>query len=301
MKKKDDGLAKLSELAKRLFVIAPWDEFASDCFLSIVDEKGSEYFLSFSEGIHCLPEADGLRSYLRLLHNMHDENAHYALRSISLTPSENGSYEFRSYFPAHVVWELLDYEVEILMKVYTQAIELLRWVYETKPSVDYSKFESPTRRWDAEREIWVNEIHQLQLGKPEAIFVSPPDEITMRRISAQPRVDAILELDVCMTIKPATDKDYDKPFYPTMIVLCDRPRVTILDLKLLAPDKNIPQETIDVLINFIERYGIPSILYVQSPDVYAMLLRLCEEIGVQIKLIGFLPIVNQFMSEKGLL
>jgi len=304
-KKKDTKFDELSTLARQLFVVAPWERFASDCFLSIVDENENEYFLSFSEGIHCLPGAEGLRSYLRLLHNMDDDSAHYALRSISLTQNEKGEYEFRSYYPGHVVWELLDYEIDILLKVYSQAIELLTWIHDNEIEADFANFESPTRTWNAEKGSWVNEVHKLRLARPNTIpntiIVNPPDELTMFRISARPHVDATLELDVFMVEKSAVEQGYEKPFYPTMIVLCDRPNNRVLDLKLLAPDKDIPQESIDIIVSFIDRYGIPEILYVQSAEVFAMLAGVCDEIGVRIERVGFLPAINNFKLEKDLL
>jgi hypothetical protein len=285
--------------AARLIDLAPWKRFTADCFLSICDENDNEYFISFANGIHCLPGADALRSYLRYLQNPEDADIALRLRSLALI-IKGKELEFASFEPGFVPWELSEYEMFVLTAAYKRATELLEWVNEVNPAVDFSRFESPIRRWDAETSQWVNEVHQLVLPPVATIVIEPPDEFTRYRIAAKQRIDAMIELDVFMLSRPTTEEGFDKPFYPTMIVLADRPNNITLDVRLLPPGRNIPAETIETLTDFVDRHGRPAAIYLQTPEVMAMLRGFCDDVNLPLELMAFLPAVNFYKHQKGL-
>ncbi|MDR0818391.1 MAG: hypothetical protein LBN43_02310 [Oscillospiraceae bacterium] len=289
----------LYNVTTELFKIVPWGEYTADSFFSICDEDDEEYFLSFAEGLYCMPGSDSLRSYIRWLHNRDDKLVQIALRSIAITHGKDG-IEFKSFMPGYIPWTLSEFEVATLTKVYRHAVELLKWIDSEKPKMDFAGFESPTRRYDKVTGEWVNEVRRLRLPPPAPKLIDPPDEMTLYRISTSPQVDAQLELDVFMVTKPSTEEGYDRPFYPTLIVLADQPKNIVLDVKLLPPGKDIPEETIDILIDFIGKYGRPMSLSVQAPEVYGMLYGFCEEAKLPLKMVGFLSTVNFFKTEKGI-
>ncbi|MDR2530673.1 MAG: hypothetical protein LBC65_03920 [Oscillospiraceae bacterium] len=289
----------LYNITTKLFRIAPWGEYTADSFFSICDEESNEYFLSFNNGIHCLPGVDGLRSYIRMLHNRGDELIEIALRSIAITRSKEG-LEYKSYLPGYVPWSLNDYEVKLLHRVYGQAIPLIEWVANESPMVDYTKLESPTRRYDQKRREWVHEVRRLQLPPIPPKVIELPDEMTLYRIANRHSVNAILEIDVFTIMKQSTEEGYDRPFYPTMIIIAEQSRNVVLDVKLVPPGGDIPEETIEAIIEFIEKHGRPTLMFVQAQETYGMLYGFAEEVKLPLRVAGFLSAVNYYKLEKGI-
>ena len=290
--------AALQAAAFELTAVAPWRKYTPDSFFTICDSSEEEYFLSFyNNDVHCLSGLDGLRSYIRFLHNRSDEVIRIALKSLCLS-SNYDKYSFTSFEPGFVPWPLNDDEAELLTLIYKQATELLKWFRAERPKMSFVMLDSPTRRYS--NGIWINEIRQIKLTPPPPKIIEPPDEMSLYRARSAPMTGAYWELEVIQLLESTQDDEQDRPYYPTLIMLANQGANEVSEVRAIPPGHDITAEVTDLLLDMIISRGKPQRIYVQSRQLYDMLSYICDDMDVSVELVRFLSSINFYVSERGI-
>lgn len=121
------------------------------------------------------------------------------------------------------------------------------------------------------------------------------DELTdaLRQV---PIGDMVLELDLIPLGAGVTDKKYEKPANPMMIVIMERQSGMVLACEMSTPEDDPLVVLAEKLLDLIFQYGVPKIVYVRNVIVEAVIEQICDLSGTQLKKVKRLRNVDEFMD-----
>jgi hypothetical protein len=212
---------------------------------------------------------------------------------------QNAWPQFRSFRPGCFPWYLEREEAQKLIVGLEQLMEVaLR--FKANPGIF-----GPLEPDDAylvrvyESEKWVDRVQRIRF--PD----DPPLEFSMNmdaldHLKKTAKQNSIVEVDVQMMENPVEDKQFDRPFFPFMLLLAEKKSGMILGIDLLCPLPSmeamwgtIPQKVTRVLASYLS----PKEIQVTNPLVALLLSPLAEEVGCKVKLTSHLPTIARVRRE----
>ncbi|MDV3428350.1 MAG: hypothetical protein LIR50_15245 [Bacillota bacterium] len=204
---------------------------------------------------------------------------------------------FESYKKGYVPYILDEKETLLLTKCLKQFILTIRAFREQKLNVNFEKGETLLHRYDNKKKNWVNENVKLPFYENEYPILVLQDEILKNKIKKQPKINAVLELDMAYMNSIITDKKYDRPVNPKLMLMMDHSNDMVIGQHMLTPENNEIDIIINMFINFVMKYGRPKQILIRNPLIFSLLVDICEYCSVSIAKRKLLRSVDSFLNE----
>lgn len=162
--------------------------------------------------------------------------------------------------------------------------------------VDFEGGHTLMRRFDEERNLWIN--YEMPVFIPEVQYNIPvlQDEILIKRLKKQPQDSAILELDIAYLNSAIKERGYDKPLIPRLCVLADVRSGMLLEQIMMTPDDDEVEVIFGIIINYIMQRGKPKQIIVRDEYISSILTDLCKQVGVEMVISGEMPGIDEFVE-----
>jgi hypothetical protein len=195
---------------------------------------------------------------------------------------------FRCYRPGYLPWYLEAPEARSLTYALEQAVEVVLRFKEDPALLDPADDESYLVRVPREVRgnlVWEDEVVRVPPVEPESISVVMDME-ALDRVKQLPRGEHTLEIDFFMFPLPIEERGA-RPYLPHMLLVVEVGSGLILGSELLGPESGLVEMwgSIPVKVVYqIARTGVvPRRIKVRSPQLFALLQLLAEELGFEVK------------------
>ncbi|MEG2018116.1 MAG: hypothetical protein RR128_06605 [Clostridium sp.] len=207
---------------------------------------------------------------------------------------KNNWIYFRAIEPGYIPYMLDEEEVlnltEILRHLYMALKAMERGVV-----VDFEGGNTLARTYDEESELWLNyeiPIHEILSIGNEINYDIPVlgDELLVKRLKNLKNSNTSLELDIAFLNSTVKDKNFDKPFLTRLAMIVDRKRGTVLAHYMMTPQNEVivKENLLGTIIDYSLQVGKPKEIWVRDKMMAAMISGLCEQIGINMKVSGYL-------------
>lgn len=316
----------LYEAATRIREMKPWEKlwdtdligvkYGSEedtVFFSILGHGGDCYGISVYEGYEGLNTLMMLMMQERL--NLSPEYTMFHQRSLTcywgnreeLTDKQRKiikelGYSYRgknqwlyflSYEPGYFPYNLDENEV-LKMSGYLQDLESALNCYDKIEGVDFENgnmfllsFSEDKRAWNFGKEPLP--FTCFQFGN---LVITDEELIAELKKAAKGRT--ILEADVFVPGAKITDKEYDRPASPSMVMIGEAVTGMILKCDLTKPDEDPVEELAWAVIHFIFQAGAPKEIRVTNVIMEAGLRQICELCGIKLRRVKRLKALEEF-------
>lgn len=129
------------------------------------------------------------------------------------------------------------------------------------------------------------------------------DEQLLDDLSKVEKCNVTLEADVSPMGVSVSDKKYDRPSNPVLLILLEAQSGTVVKCDMTQPNDDPMVMLAEMLIDFIFRYGAPKEICVSNVIVEAGVEQICEVCGIKLKRVKQLQNVEEFkrgMSRFGI-
>ncbi|MBB6622374.1 hypothetical protein H7E67_02915 [Clostridium gasigenes] len=162
--------------------------------------------------------------------------------------------------------------------------------------VDFEGGNTLVRRFDNERNLWIN--YEEHVFIPEVKYPVPvlEDEILMGRLKNQKKNNSILELDTVFLNGTINDRNYIKPLVPVLCVLAESRSGMLISQEMITPDDEEIQVIFGTIINYIMQYGKPKKILVRDMHIFSILMDMCKKMEVDLIIKGNLKAIDDFVE-----
>jgi len=119
-------------------------------------------------------------------------------------------------------------------------------------------------------------------------------------LKSMSKQNSIVEVDIQMMEEAVRDKNFDRPYFPFMLMIAEKQSRMILGVDLLSPLpsleemwEHIPEKVTETLANYL----LPKEIRTKNPIIALLLSPLEKDVGVKVNLVLRLPAVEQAQRE----
>lgn len=320
----------LYEAATRIKELKPWEKFwdmdligirdgaeEDTVFFSILGRGGSCYGIAVYEGY------EGLNSFFMMAMqssmNLKPEYAMFNQKCLTcywgnrdeLTNKQRKiikdlGYSYRGknqwlYFlssePGYYPYNLDEAEV-LRMSRYFQDLELaLRYYNEEDMKVDFENGNMFLFSFENDRKTWHFGGEPLPFTSFRFGNLIITDEELLSDLAEAPRCNVILEAEISVLCASLSDKAYDRPLNPALLLLGDARSGMMLKYEMLIPEDDPVEVLAEMVVGVIFEFGIPKEIRVSNMIVEAGLEQICDVCGIRLRRGKQLQGVEEFMRE----
>ena len=318
----------LYETATRIKEMKPWEKFwdldligirtgaeEDTVFFSILGRGGDCYGIAVYEGY------EGLNSFLMLTMqesmNLSTEYVMFHQKNLTcywgnreeLTEKQRKiikdlGYSYRgknqwlyflSFEPGYYPYNLDETEVMRMAEYFQHLEQALHYYNKEKLCVDFEKGNMYLMSLKDNCETWDYREEPLPFTAFRFGNLIITDEDLLDDLAKSPRCDAVLEAETIVMNAKVTDKEYDKPANPAMIILCETKMGQVVNCDMTRPEDDPMVMLAEVLIDFIFRYGAPKEIRVSNVIVEAGLEQICGVCGIKLRRVKKLKEIDSFL------
>jgi hypothetical protein len=207
--------------------------------------------------------------------------------------------QFRSYRPGCFPWYLEAEEAQMLIYGLEQLIEVAPR-FENSPNLlgaSESAGEHLVRVYQNEK--WTDQYQKIRFP------ADPPLQLKMnmdaiQHLKSLPKQSSTVEIDLQMMEQPVREKEFDRPYFPFLLMVAERQSKLILGADLLSPLPSLEamwEEIPAVVTEILASYFVPKELQVKNPTIALLLSPLEKELALKVKLVSRLPTVEFAQGE----
>ncbi len=207
--------------------------------------------------------------------------------------------QFRSYRPGCFPWFLEAEEAQMLIHGLEQLIEVAPR-FENNPNLlgsIESAGEHLVRVYQNGK--WIDQYQKIRFP------ADPPLQLkmnmdTIQHLKSLPKQSSTVEIDLQMMEQPVREKEFDRPYFPFLLMVAERQSKMILGADLLSPLPSLEamwEEIPAVVTEMLANYFLPKELQVKNPTIALLLSPLEEELALKVKLVSRLPTVEFAQDE----
>lgn len=317
----------LYEAATKIKELKPWEKFwdmdligiqkgaeEDTVFFSILGRGGDCYGITVYEGY------EGLNSFLMLTMQQsmnlsveyamfHQENLtcywgnrdeltnaqRKVIKDLGYTyRGKNQWLYFLSFVPGYSPYSLDEEEVLRMSDYLQDLVVALQYYNEKNVNVDFENgnmflgtFCKKKKTWDFEEAPMP--FTAFQFGN----LLITDDELLSELAEAQP-CNAVLEADVSVLGATITDKKYDRPLNPELVLLGDASSGMIIDFQMIEPEEDAIVVLAEMVVEFIFQHGAPKEIRVSNVIIEAGLEQICGVCRIKLRRVKRLPGVDSF-------
>lgn len=308
--------ADLYEVAGQIKAMEPWEYlwdaeiitlilpgYAEPVYCSVLGGAGEAYgivvylgdegFRSFIRLVSAPPEEPsfiaGLGQKCLVLHfgdrEELDAEDRKAITALGLKFRGRGNWVyFRAMEPGYLPWYLDTAQAALLTEALRNLYMACRYYLEGTIEVDFEEGETLLRFYSEEKKSWFNTVVPLppvaEAGN-RAIIVD--DDLLLARMKKARRNQAELEFDALRLPMPVQERRGERPRLPWMLLLIDRQNWQAIDQYMAESDDEAIGETIEILADYIEKYGRPRCIFVRNEDSERVIGDFCRRIGIPLR------------------
>ncbi len=318
---------QLYEVALDITVMHPWEEMYDTDIVTIkLRGKDEPYYFSilgYAEecyGIVCYMGDDSFGAMLDFTKSGIEEPTDMMIRQDSLTmylgdrdEVEKADYEtikalgykfrgknrwmyFQSFKARFAPCRMNKDEVLLLTEYYEHLLEALKEHLKGGLEVDFEGGQSLTRYFSEDKQAWVTEALPVNMPSSKFPSVKMSDGSQFDALKAKKKIKAELELGLVLMPTSISDKKFDRPYFPLLLVLADRSNGMVIKYELIEPDGDYIAAVFGAMADFIYSNGKPKAVYVASAIVWHILENICEQLGIKLVLAESLESIDQMMS-----
>lgn len=128
----------------------------------------------------------------------------------------------------------------------------------------------------------------------------PPLQLKMNtealdHLKSMSKQNSIVEIDLQMMEQAVRDKDFDRPYFPFMLLIAEKESRMILGFDLLPPLPSLEEMWEDIpaaVVETLANYLLPKEVQTKDPRIALLLSPLEKELGTKVKLVSRLPAVE---------
>ena len=207
--------------------------------------------------------------------------------------------QFRSFRSACVPWYLEREEAQMLIHGLEQLMDVAPR-FENDP--DLLEPSEPDGKYLVrvhENKKWVDSSQKIRFP------ADPPLQLkinidALNALKSMSKQNSIVEIDIRMLEEALRDEEFDRPFFPFMLMLAEKQSHMILGVDLLPPLPSleemwelIPAKVTEVLANYL----LPKELQTKNPMIALLLSPLEKELGLKVNLVSRLPTIEHAQRE----
>ena len=211
---------------------------------------------------------------------------------------KNAWPQFRTFRPGCLPWYLEKGEAQVLIVGLEQLMDVAPRFQANPGLFEPLKPDAYLVRM-YENEKWVDRVQKIQFPDDPPLRLSM-NMAALNHLKRMAKQNSIVELDIQMMENPVEDNQFDRPFFPFMLLLAEKKSGMILGMDLLCPLPSMeemwglfPQKVAEVLASYL----LPKEIQVTNPLVALLLSPLAEEVGCKVKLTSHLPTIAHVRRE----
>jgi hypothetical protein len=202
---------------------------------------------------------------------------------------------FRAHNTGFAPWFIDSKQCELMTQT-LQGLVMAILVLQDGMKVDFEKGETLVREYSEKRGEWINYAAKLQLATEHFSEVTIGNELLLKKLSNFKKNEVILELELCYLLTPIQERKSQRPYLPQMIMFADANAGTIQKYKMLSKKDKAIQILFDMLAEYIESYGKPSIIYVRDKRIRAIVDDFCSKVGIDLEERRRLPVIDEYLD-----
>ena len=204
---------------------------------------------------------------------------------------------FESYKKGYIPY-ILDMDETVFLTACLEQLVLAVQAYINQGiKVNFEEGEMLLRRYDKKSKQWIDESAPLPFIHYEYPLVEIQDELLKIKLKKQQRISVSLELDMTYLNSCITDKKYERPINPKLILLMDHASDAIVAQKMLTPENDETREILNLFISFVMEYGKPREINIRNPFIRSVLESTCKYCGIPLIMRRQLKAVDFFVDE----
>lgn len=199
--------------------------------------------------------------------------------------------QFRSYRPGCFPWYLEKEEAQILITALEQLLDVAPRFEDDPDLLDHPEDEEKFLVRMIEEGQWVDRYPEIEFPNDPPIHLMMNME-ALAYLKTRPKENSILEIDVERMDEAVKDKQFDRPFFPYLLLVVEKESRMILGVNLLTPLPSLekmwgglPAQVVETLADSI----MPKEVRTRNPMVALLLSLLEEELGIKVKRVSRLP------------
>lgn len=316
----------LYEVAIKLKDMKPWEELwdmdlitilqddeAEPCYCSIMGRGGECYGIGAYIGLKsirsffemanskCVPPSQLIRYQSTSLCNFGDRNE-LTKKELNIIKDlglkfrgKNNWIYFRVFEKGYEPYMPNEAEVKELTTVLRHLYMAIKSLH-NGIKVDFEGGNTLLRRFDKDRNLWLNYEVPLVIPQMEYPIITINDEVFVQRIIKQKNSNDTLELDIAILNTVIRDRKFEKPVIHRMCILADVNKGIILDQAMITPNDDEIDNIFGILINYINQIGKPKKIIVRDKATWSLLSDIGKKFDINIEIKGRLKTIDDFVQ-----
>lgn len=202
--------------------------------------------------------------------------------------------QFRSFRPGCFPWYLEKEEAQTLITGLEQLLEVAPRFKNDPEALETLQQDENFLVRVFQNGQWVDQYQMIEF--PD----DPPIRMLMNmdalaHLKTMPKQNSIVEIDVQMMEEAVKDKQFDRPFFPYLLLAAERKSRMILGVNLLTPLPSLEEMWGDLPAQVVEILAaslLPKEVQTKNPMVALVLSSLEKELEIKVKLVSHLPAIE---------
>lgn len=203
---------------------------------------------------------------------------------------------FRSMVPGQFPWYLNADQAELLTAALQNLFMLCVCYMEGKLEADFEAGKTLVRWYDEEKKLWFNGVIPMPAPKLDR-SLDLQDELLLARLKRKKKTSTRLELDSFYLPIPIQENKLSPPTGIHMAFLVDKDSGVVLDQSTDGPDVPVLAAAPTMFVNYMEKYGRPTAVYVRSEWMGTLLRNTCKAVGVRLVENEGVPMLDSCLDE----
>ncbi|MHB8963634.1 MAG: DUF7309 domain-containing protein [Saccharofermentanales bacterium] len=204
---------------------------------------------------------------------------------------------FLSYRKGFTPYILDQQEVVLLTGYLSHFVLAFQAFKDRKIKVDFDSQQVLKHSFDKKKGEWVDKPAPLPAVQIAYDIMTIEDKLLERRLMNMPVKDLVLEMDMPYIGITLTDKKYERPVNPKLLLLVDHATEMILGQDFITPDVDEIKLIFDKLVYFISKTGRPKKILVRNPSIYYLIKEFCDSMKIRLEMTLKLPSTDSCMEE----
>ncbi|MGL5084369.1 MAG: DUF7309 domain-containing protein [Clostridium sp.] len=162
--------------------------------------------------------------------------------------------------------------------------------------VDFESGNTLLRKFDKERNLWINFETPLYIPQRDYPIININDEVFVQRIIKEKKTSEVVELDIAILNSTIRDKEFEKPIIHRRCILADVKKGIILDHTMITPNDDEIDNIFGILINYIKQRGKPKKVVVRDKATWSLLSDIGKKFDINIEIKGRLKVIDDFVQ-----
>jgi hypothetical protein len=207
--------------------------------------------------------------------------------------------QFRSYRPGCFPWYVEAEEAQMLIHALEQLLDVAPRFESDPDLLEPSEKDGKYLVRVFENEKWIDQRQKITFPADPPLQLKTNMD-ALNHLKNMPKRNAIVEVDIQMMEGAVKDENFDRPYFPFMLMIAEKQSHMIVGADLLSPLPSLEEmwETIPAVVTeLLANYLLPKEVQIKDPLIARLLAPLEKELGMKVTLVSRLPTVEHAQRE----